>query len=245
MPARTRTTARWLLGTLLALVLTLLVFETVDWDVALQDRFYDPENREWIVDRREPMARGMFYEGPKYIIGAIGLGALGLALAPARWRARPGFARRELFTAFLTLLTVPVLVGQLKDVTNTFCPRQNRRYGGDVPYVRVFESYPQNDRPARRGLCFPAGHASGGFALIGLFWLRRTRRWRMTTALAALATGWAMGSYQMLNGSHYLSHTLATMWIAILVAQLWRLGLREVDHEPPSRTGIEPAEIVR
>lgn len=211
----------------LALALTLYLFETVNWDIAVQDQFYDQVTQAWIVDRREPVGRLLIYDGPKHVIGVIGLGALALALLPARWRDRCSFARRELLIAFFTLLTVPVLIGQLKDVTNTFCPRQNRRYGGDVPYVRVFESYPENDRPARRGLCFPAGHASGGFALIGLFWLRRSRRWRINAAVAALTTGWAMGTYQMVNGSHYLSHTITTMWIAIIVALLWRLALRE------------------
>jgi membrane-associated PAP2 superfamily phosphatase len=129
---------------------------------------------------------------------------------------------------------VPLLIGQLKDVTNVFCPRQNRRYGGDVPYVRVFERYPEGDRPARRGKCFPAGHASGGFALIGLLWLRRSRWWRAGAIAAAMLVGWAMGTYQMLNGSHFLSHTITTMFIAVILTLLWRLLLPAADRHAAS-----------
>jgi membrane-associated PAP2 superfamily phosphatase len=222
----------WLLGALVALALLLFLFETNNWDIALQDKFYDRARAAWVVDRTEPVGRWIFYDGPKYVIGAVAFGVLGLALGPDRWRQRFTVERRDLWVAFLTLLTVPLLIGQLKDATNVFCPRQNRRYGGDVPYVRVFESYPENDRPARRGACFPAGHSSGGFALIGLLWLRRTRRWRAGAITAAMLIGWSMGVYQMLNGAHYLSHTITTMNIAIILTLVWRLVLpeRPADH---------------
>ena len=128
--------------------------------------------------------------------------------------------------AVLTLITVPVLAGFGKSATNIFTPAQIRRYGGDVPYVKLFATYPANDRPADRGRGFPAGHASGGFALLGLYGLRRTRAWRRDVLALGLGLGWWMGGYQMLKGAHYLSHTVATMLLAWVVVLLWRRVLR-------------------
>lgn len=221
-----------LLATIGVLAATLAAFEATNWDLALQDHFFDRSRGAWIVDREAPLARGVFYEWPKYVIAAAGVGALALIIGPARWRARWNFARRNLAVMLLTLVFVPLLIGQLKDVTNVFCPRHLRHYGGDAPYVKVFEPYSPDDRPANRGHCFPAGHASGGFGLIGLYWLRRTRRWRIGAVVAAMTVGWAMGIYQMLNGAHFLSHTVTTMLIAIIITQLWRVLIREPESPP-------------
>jgi membrane-associated PAP2 superfamily phosphatase len=75
--------------------------------------------------------------------------------------------------------------------------------------------------PGRRGHCLPAGHASGGFGLLGFVWIRRSRRWRIAWLTVALVAGWSMGLVQMLNGSHYLSHTMVTMLLAWWLAVLW------------------------
>ena len=83
------------------------------------------------------------------------------------------------------------------------------------------------DRSSRcPGGCFPAGHASGGFALLGLVAARGTRRWRNGILALGLGLGWWMGGYQMLKGAHYLSHTLTTMIVAWLVVLLWRRALQ-------------------
>lgn len=207
------------------LIGALLVFELTPLDLLLQDCFYDFARQSWLVDGREPWGRLFFYNGPKFAIIVLGVVLLTFALGPARWRERLMLPRRALFVAFLTLATVPALAGFGKSLTNTFCPSEIRRYGGDVPYVKVFASYPPEDRPERRGRGFPAGHASGGFALLGLAWLRPSRRWRTAVVVLALAVGWWMGLYQMLKGAHYLSHTVVTMLLAWIVALSWRLAL--------------------
>ena len=204
----------------------LVLFEFTGLDLAVQDRLFDSEARRWAVDATNPAGRAIFYTGPKALIILTAVAVLALALGPARWRDRLRFARRDLWVALLTLVSVPVLAGLGKDVTNTFCPSEIRRYGGDVPYVKVFERYPENDRPARRGRGFPAGHASGGFALLGLLWLRRTRAWKLGGFALGLGAGWWMGGYQMLKGAHYLSHTLVTMFLAWIVMLAWRRMVR-------------------
>jgi membrane-associated PAP2 superfamily phosphatase len=204
------------------LAVTIALFEFTSLDLVLQDRFFDFASGHWRVDATNPVWRAFFYNGPKAAIIAVGVALAALAFGPERWRARLGCARRDVFVAFLTLSTVPALIGVGKNVSNVFCPSEIRRYGGNVPYVALCSPYPENDRPATRGHCFPAGHASGGFALLGLAWLRRTRRGWWGGLALGLGAGWAMGLYQMLKGAHYLSHTLVTMLVAWILVLAWR-----------------------
>lgn len=222
---------RWLWPAVLALAGALALFEFTELDLWLQDHFYDAAAGRWVVDARDPVGRLVFYNGPKALIIPTAVAVLVLAAGPARWCDRLRFARRDLWVALLTLVTVPALAGLGKNLSNTFCPSEIRRYGGDVPYVKLCEPYPEHDRPARRGHCFPAGHASGGFALLGLLWLRRTRAWRLGGLALGLGTGWWMGGYQMLKGAHYLSHTIVTMLVAWIVMLAWRRVVRPAPDE--------------
>ncbi|MEI7799781.1 MAG: phosphatase PAP2 family protein [Opitutaceae bacterium] len=217
---------------LLLLVGAGLLLEYTAIDLWVQDLFYNPTSKTWLVDQQAPLGRIFFYNGPKGLVWVISLGVLTLALGPARWREKWQLNRRGLWLAVLVLATVPLLAGIGKEYTNTFCPSEVRRYGGDVAYVKLCEPFPAEDRPARRGGCFPAGHASGGFALMGLLLVRPTRRWRLNTVTFGLILGWWMGGYQMLKGAHYLSHTVTTMLVAWLVIIVWRqlLGLARIQQ---------------
>jgi membrane-associated PAP2 superfamily phosphatase len=205
-----------LLGGVIAL------FETTRLDLALQDHFFNFTTRRWRVDAADPRWRVLFYTGPKAAIIALAVAVAALAFGPRRWRARWSVQRGDLVVALLTLASVPALIGLGKNVTNVFCPSEIRRYGGDVPYVGLCSAYPEDDQPGRRGHCFPAGHASGGFALFGLAWVRRSRRGWWAGVALGLGAGGAMGLYQMLKGAHYLSHTLVTMLVAWILALAWR-----------------------
>lgn len=214
-----------LVAALAGLIAAFVLFEATGIDLAIQDRLFDFANGAWIVDAKEPVARALFYNGPKFAIIAAAVALLVLAVGPTRWREGAGFSRPVLWVALLTLITVPVLAGAGKATTNVFCPSEIRRYSGDVAYVKVLERFPAGDQPARKGRCFPAGHSSGGFALMGLLWLRRGRHWRSACVALGLFTGWAMGGYQMLKGAHYLSHTVVTMLLAVCVLLLWRCAI--------------------
>lgn len=213
---------RSLLASIATLAAVFAFFEFTGADLAVQDRLFDFAAGKWCVDAKDPLGRALFYNGPKYLIIAAALGMLVLAVGPARWREAARVERRGLVIALLTLTTVPALVGQSKATTNVFCPYEIRRYGGDVAYVKVLERFPEGERPSRKGRGFPAGHSSGGFALIGLLWLRRGRAWQAGVVALTLAAGWWMGGYQMLKGAHYLSHTLVTMVFALSMALGWR-----------------------
>jgi membrane-associated PAP2 superfamily phosphatase len=109
-------------------------------------------------------------------------------------------------------------------VTGVYCPCEIERYGGEMPYVRLFETVPPEIVAVKRGRCFPAAHASGGFALMA-FAFAGARRLR--NAWWGLGWGWILGLYQMARGVHYLSHTVVSMLVAwvliLLIARLFRL----------------------
>lgn len=204
-------------------------FELTGVDLWVQDHVYDFTTQAWIVDGNAPLPRLLFYDGPKLGIILFGVSLIVLALGPARWRAwlaRRGVSRRDLGVVIAVLASVPALIGAGKAVTNIFCPSEIRRYGGDVPYVRLCEAYPTDDRPVRRGRCFPAGHASGGFALMALAQFARKRRGRLIGLAIGLAVGGTMSAYQTLKGAHYLSHSLVTLLVAWIIFLLWRRMLK-------------------
>jgi len=88
--------------------------------------------------------------------------------------------------------------------------------------VRVMEICEPGQRPKKRGRCFPAGHASGGYALFSLAGLATSRRGRWIGVSIGLVVGGAMGGYQMLKGAHYLSHTVVTVFVCWIVFLLLR-----------------------
>ena len=212
----------------------LLLAEFTPLDLWVQDACFDFATGQWRVDENASLPKALFYTGPKAVLIAFGLACIALLLGPAGWRRRLGLAhrRRELAAVIVCLGLGPYLTGVAKANTNMFCPYELTRYGGDVPYVKLFERFPEDARPERRGVCFPAGHASGGFALLALSGLAATRRGRLLGIAIGLAVGPWMGIYQMLKGAHYLRHTLITlvlMWLLFLacraaLARAWRSG---------------------
>jgi membrane-associated PAP2 superfamily phosphatase len=220
------------------LIAALAVFELTGIDIWLQDFFYDQSTHRWLVDASAYWPRQIFYQGAKGVIIAFGVGCAVVAAGPQRWRdffKVPRDGRADLWIVVLALGSIPALVGFSKANTNVFCPSEIERYGGDVPYVRVFEHYPEGRRPERQGRCFPAGHASGGFALLALAGLARTRRGRWLGAGIGTAAGLWMGVYQMLKGAHYLSHTVVTALVAWIVFLCWRKLFRRdaLNTAPP------------
>jgi membrane-associated PAP2 superfamily phosphatase len=230
LPARLSWLDRSLWFVILVFAIVFLLLEYTAIDLWVQDHFFDFDRGRWLVDGRAPLPRLLLYTGPKVLIILFGLWVFCLVLLPEKWRGRWPLAsipRRSLWVLFFTIGLVPWFIGELKQRSNTFCPSEIRRYGGDVPYVKVVECYPENDRPGRKGDCFPAGHASGGFALMALAGVARTRRGQWLGLGFGLAAGWLMGGYQMLKGSHYLSHTVVTMFMAwigfLLLRRLFRV----------------------
>lgn len=197
------------------LALILFVFEKTDWDIKLQDCFFDGG---WLISARmHQKLSPFFYRGFKIFTASVGAVCLFCFLLPFKKEKLRRY-RASVLMLLLSLIFVPVIVAGGKQVTNQYCPKHIVRYGGPVPYVGVFESYPKDFVQIKKGKCFPAGHATSGFAFMGLFFCFASRKKRIAGLVFGIIAGWIAGTYQMFRGEHFLSHTLVSMtasWIVV------------------------------
>jgi membrane-associated PAP2 superfamily phosphatase len=120
--------------------------------------------------------------------------------------------RTERIWLLLVTVGAMLLVSVFKHYSTTSCPWDLRGFGGVVRQVSHWRWGEPDSGPGR---CFPAGHASAGFAFVSGYFVLRTRRpgaARVWLA-AALATGLAFGLVQQFRGAHFASHTFWTAWI--------------------------------
>ena len=71
-------------------------------------------------------------------------------------------------TAALLMGLGALVVGALKSMSHHSCPWDLVEYGGKAVSYPLFSAIPADSGPGR---CFPGGHASSGFMVMGLFCL--------------------------------------------------------------------------
>jgi membrane-associated PAP2 superfamily phosphatase len=159
--------------------------------------------------------------------------------------ARPFGAMRQLAVErraqlALTTLVSLLVVSTLKLHSLTSCPWELQEFGGTVAYV---SHWAWGMRDGGSGGCFPAGHASAGFAFIGGFFAfrhtlpRTAQRWLAGALLAGLVLGLA----QQVRGAHFMSHTLWTAWLCWASASLVDSVVSQVIAQTPFvGAGIPP-----
>jgi membrane-associated PAP2 superfamily phosphatase len=188
-------------------------------DLRLAAPFFDAAAGSWFFP---PDDRGaafwLFYRGPKiFLVVASAVSLLWLAWrgVTKRWRS---FDTRFL-AGLLVLGLTALLVGLIKNSTGVSCPVQETVFAGPYPHVaiwdRLFALVPSNEHLR----CWPAGHATAGFGLLGIRVLAPVHArasWRYL--MPGLTAGWVLGLYQMARGQHYFSHTIVTMAIALLLS---------------------------
>ena len=150
-----------------------------------------------------------------------------LALAWGIWRpwgmlrALTASERSQLVGSTLLALA---MVSTAKHFSHTSCPWELTSFGGNIPYV---PHWVLGLADGGGGRCFPAGHASTGFAFLGGFFaLRRqhpvlARQW----LVGALTAGFALGLAQQVRGAHFMSHTLWTAWLCWTTGWLYDIAL--------------------
>jgi len=188
-------------------------------DFRLAALFFDAETGSWFFP---PEDRGaaywLLYRGPKILlVAASAVSVLWLAWRGVAKRWRPFDTR--LLTGLLVLGFTALLVGLVKKSTGVSCPVQETVFAGPYAHVaiwdRLFALVPSNEHLR----CWPAGHASAGFGLLGIRVmapLHARLSWRYL--MPGLAGGWVLGLYQMARGQHYFSHTVVTMAIAFILS---------------------------
>lgn len=134
----------------------------------------------------------------------------------------------------LSTLLALAAVTAVKYGSTTSCPWDLAEFGGAARYASHWMLGAQD---GGAGKCFPAGHASAGFAFVsGYFALRTSRPGAARIWLAcALGAGLVLGFAQQIRGAHFQSHTLWTGWLCWTCAWLFDLGVRHLGRAGPWR----------
>jgi membrane-associated PAP2 superfamily phosphatase len=205
--------------TVMLLIAVIALFQFSDLDIFVQNFFYNFESKVWLIDKDEPILKFFLYDGMKIFLILIAVAIL-FSLVFLRKKRLIQEYKKGLIIVLLSAIFVPLMIGSLKAISNTPCPCNIVNFNGVYPDIKVFDSYPKDFIQPSKAKCWPAGHASGGFALMALFFLFKTPKNQKRALIGALIVGWSMGSYKMLLGDHFLSHTLITMimaWLIILI----------------------------
>jgi membrane-associated PAP2 superfamily phosphatase len=129
----------------------------------------------------------------------------------------------------VTTLCAAFAVSAIKALSASSCPWDLQAFGGVARYASHWSSLPDGGS----GHCFPAGHASTGFAFIGGYFAfrqaaPRTANWWL---IGSLVAGLAFGLVQQLRGAHFMSHVFWTAFVCWAVALVidaaagrWRLA---------------------
>lgn len=224
-----------LIVSLILLIFVIGFFQFTDTDILIQNNFYNFETKSWLIDKNEPILKFFLYDGLKRALIMFGIFIL-ILLIFFRKKTFVKEYKKGLLIVLLSLIFVPTVVITLKNTTNTPCPCNIEHFGGEYPDIKVFDKYPKDFVQKSKIKCWPAGHASVGFALMALFFFFKNPRNQFFGLIGAITLGWTMGSYKMLLGDHFFSHTLITMllaWIIILViVKLTQLNKKEPLEKP-------------
>jgi membrane-associated PAP2 superfamily phosphatase len=196
----------------LALMLILMAWDATDLDMRLAHWFGTaqgfPLTDNWLLE-------GVLHEGGRRLSWVVAL-----ALTLAVWWPFGSLRRlesRERGQLILGSLAAVLLVSLLKSVSPASCPWDLSAFGGVARHL----SHWSWTRDGGSGHCFPAGHASSGFAFIGgyFIWRRHSARVARNWLLLSLLAGFTLGFAQQARGAHFMSHTLWTGWLC------WSVGL--------------------
>lgn len=207
-----RTSSLRIAGLSAVALLAIVLWDRSGLDVALAHATGGPRGfplrDDWLLAK-------VLHTGAKNVAWAFIL-ALCLQIAwPVGALRRLPTSRRVQLAA--SALVASAVVGLLKYGSGTSCPWDLDEFGGVARHLSHWSGWWMHDGGA--GRCFPAGHASNGFAFVGgYFSLRRhAPRLAVTWLACALAAGLVLGVAQQLRGAHFMSHTLWTGWLCWMV----------------------------
>lgn len=206
-------------------------------DLWVADHLYAWEGHAWAL-RHAFATQALIHVGGRNLSLLAWLGVA--ALYAATWRVpRLREWRRPLLYLLVAVALGTGLVSALKHVSDMDCPWDIDRYGGLRPYFDLFTPRPHG---LPRGLCFPAGHASAGYAWVALyfFFLATRPAWRWRGLGIGLAMGAVFGISQQLRGAHFLSHDIFAMMICWGAALGSYCMLYPTVRRAPEEAGVRP-----
>lgn len=222
---------------LLLAVLVFCLFDLTSLDRQISNQLLDPSTGEFLF-RHNDWFETLTHKWPRAIPDWTGEAAVIGALLSFAWsplarnphsvsmrfcqrtRLAPALRftatyQRDFWFVVVAFALTTGLVHYLKAHTSVYCPVETTLYGGKELRTEWFEHFSLLHN-AGDGRCWPGGHASSGFTLLALYFVALRHRWQhaRTLLISILALGFIFGTTRVLQGWHYMSHTL---WSALLV----------------------------
>lgn len=192
-----------------------VVSEYSGLDLFLARLFFDQSTQSWPL-KSNFITAGVLHKGAQQMVVYFTVALLlFIVLSLLIKRLRPRIKGAGYL--FLCILFGTGIVALLKASTHIYTPWDLTLFGGDRPYIRLFDAVP-SDLPV--GHAFPGGHSSGGFSFVCLFFLLSVYRprYRYYGLAFGLALGAVFAITQELRGAHFLSHDLFSLVICWYVA---------------------------
>lgn len=188
----------------------MLVIDRLGLDFRLADIFYRLQGEGWTL-KQHVLLETWLHRGGRTLSQWMGGSVILMLLASLmarplhRWRC-------PLLYLFLAVAGSTIAVSTVKHLVPMEYPWDLARYGGDWPFIGLLTRRPAGMPDTA---CFPAGHASAGYAWIALYFcLRSVRpRLRWLGLATGLGLGLLFGVTQQLRGAHFLSHDLWTLML--------------------------------
>lgn len=228
MSADTQTsTAFWrqhLLVPGMLFILAVMLIELFHIDLALSQWLFHleggvdgwPLRSAWLTEK-------LIHVGGRDLVILLGVILISL-LALSSKKATLAYYRRGLIFLLMSVLSSVILVRLGKSFIHLDCPWHLKIFGGAADYFSLFSPKVDANSP---GQCFPAGHSSGGYAWVALYFfaLSYAPRYRWLGLGFGLGLGVIFGVAQQLRGAHFLSHDVWSLAIAWCSAMSWYYGL--------------------
>lgn len=194
---------------ILVFLLAFGLIELGSWDFRLADFWYQLQGGSWTF-KQQWWSQQLIHQG----------GRLAFAIACSLlfvWCITTSIHKRVSAYLLCAVLASTVLINLGKQLLHGACAWDLQRYGGPQPDQTLWQQLWLANSPSH---CFPAGHASAGYAWIALYFVGRHYRsgWRWLGLLFALMLGGIFGLGQQLRGAHFVSHDLASLMLCYLVA---------------------------
>lgn len=204
---------------LTALIVLSVFIHIFDIDKSVADYVYGLQGNIWVL-KDNWLTEQVLHKGGRtasLLLALVVIGLLVMSHCLSHWKQH----RKPLAYLLLAVAGGSLLVSFFKSFLAISCPWEFQRYGGNLNYVTVFEQLGLRNGEG----CFPAGHASAGYAWIALyfFWLNNSSNLRWAGLAIPLLAGITFGFAQQLRGAHFISHdlwTLAICWFYSLAIYL-------------------------
>jgi len=190
-------------------------FEYSGLDLKMISPFFDAATKTWPYNKHW-LSSTVMHKGANKFVQLVGVSLLFTFIA-SFFVEKVRKYRKPVGYMLLASLLGPILVSIGKATTHIYCPWDLKIFGGTEPYIRLFDTVPKG---AKIGHAFPAGHASGGFAFLSLYFLFKEHKpeLRFYGLLIGLVMGFSFGFAQQTRGAHFFSHDLFSAAVCFYAA---------------------------